>query len=121
MTAADNPAGEFSGLEARAGGGPIRRGRPYLVGEEGPELIVPQANGFVHTAAETAAMTGGGSRPAPSSGRAAAPRIAVNVHVQPGPGMDEEALANKVARKIEDGIASAMRAVQSDTGIEVFG
>lgn len=121
VTAADNPAGEFSGLEQRAGGGPIRRGTPYIVGEEGPELIVPRSDGFVHTAGETAAMTGGGSRSAPVGGRAAAPRINVAVTVNPGPGMDEEALATKVARKIEDGIANAMRAVQGDVGAEIYG
>jgi phage-related minor tail protein len=32
------------------------QGRPYLVGEEGPELIFPSRSGFVATAKETAAM-----------------------------------------------------------------
>ncbi len=27
--------------------GPVRAGRPYLVGEEGPELIVPKPSGTV--------------------------------------------------------------------------
>ena len=34
-------------IEARAMGGPISSGRPYLVGEEGPELIVPKISGTV--------------------------------------------------------------------------
>ena len=33
--------------EARADGGPIEAGRPYLVGEEGPELVVPRNAGTV--------------------------------------------------------------------------
>jgi len=33
--------------EARAAGGPITAGRPYLVGEKGPELIVPNRDAYV--------------------------------------------------------------------------
>jgi molybdopterin converting factor small subunit len=32
---------------ARANGGPVRAGRPYLVGERGPEMVVPKSNGVV--------------------------------------------------------------------------
>jgi hypothetical protein len=32
---------------ARANGGPISAGRAYLVGERGPELVVPRADGMV--------------------------------------------------------------------------
>jgi hypothetical protein len=49
--------GEFGGLlaglgsltygGARANGGPIMAGRAYLVGERGPEVIVPQSSGMV--------------------------------------------------------------------------
>lgn len=34
-------------VEARARGGNVRAGMPYLVGERGPELITPSRNGFV--------------------------------------------------------------------------
>lgn len=34
-------------VEARASGGPVTGGRPYLVGEEGPEVVVPRHNGNV--------------------------------------------------------------------------
>ena len=37
----------FKNIGARADGGPIEPGRPYLVGEEGPELIIPGAGGTV--------------------------------------------------------------------------
>jgi hypothetical protein len=34
-------------VEARAEGGPVKKGKPYLVGEEGPEVIVPDEPGTV--------------------------------------------------------------------------
>ena len=37
--------GSFGG--ARANGGPVQAGRPYLVGERGPELMVPSSSGTV--------------------------------------------------------------------------
>jgi len=40
-------AGGFAALGKKAVGGPIASNRPYLVGEKGPELIVPQSNGTV--------------------------------------------------------------------------
>lgn len=49
-------------LGERAAGGPVARGVPYLVGEEGPELIVPDNNGTVLTAGKTRAALTGGAR-----------------------------------------------------------
>ena len=43
----------FSGSPGRATGGPVSPGRPYWVGERGPELFVPTASGSV------AAISGG--------------------------------------------------------------
>ncbi len=43
-------------VQARRDGGPVAAGQPYLVGEEGPELITPTRRGWVHTAGETAAI-----------------------------------------------------------------
>ena len=34
-------------IEARASGGPVNSGQPYLVGEEGPELFVPSGSGTI--------------------------------------------------------------------------
>lgn len=34
-------------IEARAKGGPVKKGAPYLVGEKGPELFVPDKSGKV--------------------------------------------------------------------------
>jgi TP901 family phage tail tape measure protein len=39
----------------RARGGPVSPGEPYLVGEEGPELVTFAKSGFVHDATTTAA------------------------------------------------------------------
>lgn len=43
---------------ARAGGGPVSGGTPYLVGEQGPELFVPGSSGGI---VPNSAMGGGGS------------------------------------------------------------
>lgn len=53
--------GESHRGEHRAAGGPVMADRPYLVGEEGPELVTFAANGTVHTAAQTKAMLSGSS------------------------------------------------------------
>lgn len=50
------PGGQAVPVEARAMGGWVGRGRPYLVGEKGPELVVPRASGHVIDAARTAAI-----------------------------------------------------------------
>lgn len=49
----------FSAFTAKAVGGPVMSGVPYLVGEQGPELVVPNAAGTVIPAGKTAAMLGG--------------------------------------------------------------
>lgn len=41
--------GAFFGAPGRATGGPVSPGRPYLVGERGPELFVPTSAGRVET------------------------------------------------------------------------
>ncbi|KAB7648188.1 tail tape measure protein [Polymorphobacter fuscus] len=43
--------GSLFGAPGRATGGPVSGGRPYLVGERGPELFVPAAAGRVETMA----------------------------------------------------------------------
>jgi len=47
----------------RASGGDVRSGSPYIVGEEGPELFVPQTSGYIYSHDKTKSMasTGGGS------------------------------------------------------------
>lgn len=55
--------------QARAAGGPVQAGRPYWVGEEGPELVVPATNGRVMTASASRALTTRGVR-SPDGGMA---------------------------------------------------
>lgn len=45
------PGGD--GAEAKAAGGPVARGMPYIVGERGPELFVPDASGAIVPSRET--------------------------------------------------------------------
>lgn len=47
----------FSGLGFRANGGPVMAGRPYIVGERGPELMVPNTSGSV---IKNSDLSGGG-------------------------------------------------------------
>lgn len=44
----------FGAAMARAKGGPVSGGQPYLVGEQGPELVVPKKDGVVVPAPQTA-------------------------------------------------------------------
>lgn len=63
----------FSGLfgGARAEGGPVSAGRAYLVGEQGPELLVPRSSGTVLP--NSSSLQGGGEA-----------SVVVNVTVPPG-------------------------------------
>lgn len=45
-----------SSIEARAMGGLVSAGKPYLVGEQGPEVVMPNAAGMVHDASTTKAV-----------------------------------------------------------------
>ncbi|MDF2968359.1 MAG: hypothetical protein K0Q93_2137 [Nocardioidaceae bacterium] len=53
-----NPAANLP--PGRARGGPVEAGQPYVVGEQGPELIFPVEDGFVATASETRQIMSGG-------------------------------------------------------------
>lgn len=51
------PAGELDPSQWRAGGGPVTRNQPYVVGERGPEMFVPGQSG---TIVPNHALGGGG-------------------------------------------------------------
>lgn len=76
-------SGSFQGVGGRAKGGPVRAGMPYMVGEKGPELITPERDGYVHTAAQTARMMSGRSGGASGGGRGGPPTYVVNVNASP--------------------------------------
>lgn len=101
-------------IAARAGGGPIIAGTPYLVGEDGPELITPDRDGYVHPADETARMLAGSGRPLslappPASAVSAAPNILVRVYVGGKQLLDDmrvvaEQVNDVQARTVSDGV-----------------
>ena len=77
----------FSGSPGRATGGPVSPGRPYWVGERGPEIFVPSSAGQV------TAMPGGGAR-----------EVRVAITVNAGAGEAPRALAQssrQVARAVK--------------------
>jgi phage-related minor tail protein len=61
------------GLPGRATGGPVTGGRPYLVGERGPELFVPTAAGRIEPG------IGAGPREV---------RVSITVNARPGESAD---------------------------------
>jgi hypothetical protein len=54
LPGADMPEGQSTSTQAS--GGPVRGGRPYLVGENGPEMFVPSGAGGIRTASQTRGM-----------------------------------------------------------------
>ena len=77
------------GAPGRATGGPVAPGRPYLVGERGPELFVPTASGRVET------------------GRGAVREVRVSINVSAPAGEAPQALARsgrQVARAVKQAL-----------------
>lgn len=82
-----NLIGAFLGLPGRATGGPVTAGRPYLVGERGPEVFVPTSTGRIET------MRGGGARDV---------RVSITVSAPTGSeGRALEASSRQVARAVK--------------------
>jgi hypothetical protein len=48
---------EDGGITKRASGGDMMSGRSYLVGEQGPELVIPRQDGYVMNASQTQTVT----------------------------------------------------------------
>ena len=79
------------GAPGRATGGPVSAGRAYRVGENGPELFVPAASGWIE------AVGGGGAR-----------NIAITVNVQGGAASEPQRLAQtgrQLARAVRRAVA----------------
>ena len=83
----------YRGKAERQRGGPVRGGTPYLVGERGPEVVVPASNGRVvpNSQLRTGAGAGGG------------PVIVNNItmHLHAGLGTDPNALAKAVYEALQ--------------------
>ena len=106
-------------IEQRAMGGPVRRGRAYLVGEEGPELAVFGGSGRIVPANETLAllrgMGGSSSQPAARSGGGAT--VNVNAPITITGVSDAKEAAQAVVRALSDQLGPALRGVHADVGI----
>jgi hypothetical protein len=61
FTLPSGPSTGTLGLPKFASGGSMMPGNPYLVGEHGPELVIPRHSGSVVNANQTANALGGGS------------------------------------------------------------
>lgn len=85
----DNPAAGY-----RAAGGPVAPRTPYIVGERGPELFVPDSGGRIIPNHELE-----------RDGDRGTPPIVINVTINPSQGMDERQLADLVMRQIEQRIS----------------
>ena len=83
----------LSGSPGRATGGPVSPGRPYWVGERGPELFVPTASGSV-------AAAGGGVR-----------EVRVAITVNAGAGDAPRALAQS-GRQVARAVKAALSQVE---------
>jgi hypothetical protein len=80
------------GAPGRATGGPVSGGRPYWVGENGPELFVPRGDGRIERAG-----SGGGGREV---------KVAIAIH-SPTPG-DPQVLRQS-SRQVAQAVRRAMR------------
>lgn len=92
----------------RAAGGPVEKGQPYVVGEQGMEMFVPQQNGMIYTASQTAAMYASSapqlspqSTSAPASAASAATTAASGGRVPLASGVSASAIADAVSDAME--------------------
>lgn len=90
----------------RAKGGPISRGRTYLVGEEGPELITASRSGYVNPNGSGA----GGAVTFQMGG--------IVIHAAQGQSALD--IAEKAAALIEEKVKAALRGIQADTGLSTY-
>ena len=88
--------GALLGSPGRATGGPVSPGRPYMVGEQGPELFVPASAGSI----------------APAAGNAAPRAVNVAISIHAPTATEPQALARssrQVARAVNRALAQAER------------
>ncbi|HEX9965948.1 MAG TPA: tail tape measure protein [Allosphingosinicella sp.] len=93
LAAAAQVLSSLLGAPGRATGGPVAPGRPYLVGERGPELFVPTASGRVET------------------GRAASRDIRMSIVVSAPAGEAPQALARS-SRQVARAVKQALMRVE---------
>jgi hypothetical protein len=84
-------------VPGRAAGGPIEAGAPYIVGEQGPELIVPATDATVIPNGEWAAPQGGSGMALTGGGGGNVYQLFVNVDA---PGVLTPAQGQALAREV---------------------
>lgn len=89
------PLANAMGISMRANGGPVSAGKPYIVGEKGPELMIPRGGGTVVPNNQM----GGGEAP-----------VTVNVNVTTGV---QQTVRTEIANMLPD-IANATKAAVID-------
>jgi len=102
--AMNNFSEDFGVDGQRAKGGPISRGGSYLVGENGPELITANRNGYVNPTGQ-----------APMGGTF---EVSINAPITVNGGTsDPQQLAAEISRQMRDEVREAFRGVFADTGM----
>jgi SLT domain-containing protein len=103
-------------IPARASGGPVERGKPYMVGERGPEMFVPAQSGRIVSAAATerALAADAGQLSAALSDALEVPRPANDPTPAAPPTeplvLDTTALAGQLSAALSDALADTKRA-----------
>ena len=99
--------GSVLSLFGKSGGGPMMGNRPYLVGEQGPELFVPPQNGSLVT---NSRLGGGGSNYNINGGG-----VVVNINGNAG-NLNAGALASDIARQNTKAIEAVARKIDAGKG-----
>lgn len=94
-----------STITARASGGPVIAGAPYLVGERGPELLVPGAAGHVYNHADTNRIVSAITQSQNSSSTQVSQPIIINITIQ----ANDPAAFVASERQIEQAVALAVK------------
>lgn len=113
------PSGGRNRPPGRALGGPVASGMPYIVGERGPELFVPQLSGrilpnsaFRRAAAGlafgAAAPLLAAAAPPPQGHTGQTPQIIANITINVSGAADGESIARKVTAALNDVARSAL-------------
>lgn len=99
------PAGE-GGIGHRAAGGPVDASSPYMVGERGPELFVPNRDGKIVPNNQL----GGAAPPVNRT-------VTVNptFHIQGG---NSEEIVREVMRQMDRAVREAQRGLMGDFGVD---
>ena len=95
--------GLIGGVAGRATGGPVSPGTAYMVGERGPELVVPTASGRIAASAAAPAMPTLPIVAAPAPARDV--RVAITVKAS---GADAPAALSRSSRQVARAVRSAL-------------